>query len=142
MGPGVNFTLYKQKCFVKLFYACSLAMQFFEKRILVQKLLVMCWQNWLLQVSISKTFYTRLFHTKVFCAAFLQLQFDFVIFWCKNFSAKGMCKMLVKLSTGVKARQKKRNSERDREKELRRTMCVICVQGSISSTFQEQLLLT
>jgi len=31
-------------------------------------------------VSISSTFYEQLFCMKVFCAAFLQLQFGFVIF--------------------------------------------------------------
>jgi len=112
ISPFTN-SFFVQKCFVKLFYACSLAMQFFDKRILVQKPLVICCWNWL-QMSISTTFYVQCFHTKVFCAAFFQLQFGFVIFWCKIISAKGMCKMLVKLSTGVKERQKERKFERDR----------------------------
>ena len=38
--------------------------------------------------------------TKVFCAAFLYLQFVFVIFWPKENSKKAVCKMLMKLSTG------------------------------------------
>jgi len=38
------------------------------------------------------------FHTKVFLAAFLQLQFVFVIFWQKNIGAKDARKMLVKLT--------------------------------------------
>jgi len=46
-----------------------------------QKLLVKCWWNWH-QVSISPTFYEQLFCAKVFCKAFLLLQFGFVIF-CK-----------------------------------------------------------
>jgi len=37
----------------------------------------------LVQVSISSTFYACLFRTKVICAAFLLLQFGFVIFWQK-----------------------------------------------------------
>jgi hypothetical protein len=40
------------------------------------------------------------FCTKVFCAAFMCLQFGFVIFWQKNFGAKAAHKMLVKLTPG------------------------------------------
>jgi hypothetical protein len=43
----------------------------------------------------------RLFLIKVFCTAFLKLQFGFVIFWYKNIGAKAACKMLMKLTTGV-----------------------------------------
>jgi len=39
------------------------------------------------------------FFTKVFCAAFLYLQFGYVIFWLKNVGAKAVHKMLVKLTT-------------------------------------------
>jgi len=39
-------------------------------------------------------------HTKVLCTAFLYLQFDFVIFWQKNISAKATRKMLMKLTIG------------------------------------------
>jgi len=42
----------------------------------------------------------QLFCTKVLCAAFLQLQFGFVIFWRKYFGAKTACKMLMKLTKG------------------------------------------
>jgi hypothetical protein len=35
---------------------------------------------------------------KVFCAAFMCLQFGFVIFWGKDFGAKAAHKMLVKLT--------------------------------------------
>jgi hypothetical protein len=35
---------------------------------------------------------------KGFCAAFMWLQFGFVIFWQKNFGAKAARKMLVKLT--------------------------------------------
>jgi len=52
-------------------------------------------------VSISPTFYERHFHAKVLCAAFLYLQFGFVIFWQKNISAKTAPKMLMKLTTGL-----------------------------------------
>ncbi len=51
------------------------------------------------QVSISPIFYEQLFHTKVFCAAFMYLQFGFVIFWQNNF---GTHKMLVKLAPDIK----------------------------------------
>jgi hypothetical protein len=37
---------------------------------------------------------------KVFCAAFMCVQFGFVIFWRKDFGAKGAHKMLVKLTPG------------------------------------------
>jgi hypothetical protein len=37
---------------------------------------------------------------KVFCAAFMCLQFGFVIFGQKNFGAKAAHKMLVKLTPG------------------------------------------
>jgi hypothetical protein len=39
-------------------------------------------------VSISPIFYEQLFHMKVLCAAFMCLQFGFVIFWQKGFGAK------------------------------------------------------
>jgi hypothetical protein len=54
------------------------------------------------QVSISPIFYKQLFHTKVLCAAFMCLQFWFVIFWRKDFGAKATRKMLVKLTPGWK----------------------------------------
>ena len=54
-----------------------------------------------LQVSISPTFYEQLFCTKVFFAAFLYLQFGFVIFWQKEIGAKDVHKILVKLTTSV-----------------------------------------
>jgi len=41
-------------------------------------------------VSISATFYEQLFHTKVFCADMMCLQFGFVIFWRNNFGAKNL----------------------------------------------------
>jgi hypothetical protein len=51
-------------------------------------------------VSISPTFYKQLFFTKVSCAAFMCLQFGFVIFWQKDFGTKAAHKMLVKLAPG------------------------------------------
>jgi len=52
-------------------------------------------------VSILPIFYEQLFHTKVFCAAFMCLQFGFVNFWQKDFSTKAAHKMLVKFMPGV-----------------------------------------
>jgi hypothetical protein len=52
-------------------------------------------------VSISPIFYEQLFRAKVFCAAFMFLQFGFAIFWQKDFGAKAAHKMLVKLTPGV-----------------------------------------
>jgi hypothetical protein len=40
------------------------------------------------------------FLSKVFCTAFICLQFGFVIFWQKDFGAKAAHKMLVKLTPG------------------------------------------
>jgi hypothetical protein len=45
----------------------------------------------------SPIFYEQLFHMIVFLAAFMCLQFGFVIFWQKDFGAKAAHKMLVKL---------------------------------------------
>jgi len=53
------------------------------------------------QVSISSTFYIRLFHTKVLWAPFILLQIGFEFFWPKNIGAKAACKMLMKLNTCV-----------------------------------------
>jgi len=50
------------------------------------------------QVSISPTFYEQFFCTEVFWAAFLLLQFGFVIFWQKSIGTKAARKMLVKLT--------------------------------------------
>jgi hypothetical protein len=47
-----------------------------------------------MQVSISTILYEQLFCTKVFCAAFMCLQFGFVIFWQKDFGAKAAHKTL------------------------------------------------
>jgi hypothetical protein len=49
-------------------------------------------------VPISLIFDEQLFGMKVFCAAFMRLQFGFVIFWQKG--AKAAHKMLVKLTPG------------------------------------------
>jgi len=51
-------------------------------------------------VSISPIFYEQLLRTKVFCTAFLCLQFGFEIFWQKDFGVKAAHKMLVKLTPG------------------------------------------
>ncbi len=52
------------------------------------------------KVSISPIFCEQIFHMKVFCGAFMCLQFGFVNFWQKDFGAKAANKMLVKL-TGI-----------------------------------------
>jgi hypothetical protein len=52
-------------------------------------------------VSISSTFYARLFRTKVFGAAFLLSQFGFEIFWRQNIGEKFGPKMLMKLTQGI-----------------------------------------
>jgi len=55
-------------------------------------------------VSISPILYEQLFDMKVFCPAFLCLQFMFVIFWQKDFGAKVVHKMLVKLTPEITIR--------------------------------------
>ncbi len=56
----------------------------------------------MLQVSISPIFYEQFFRTIVFfCAAFMCLQFGFVIFCRQDFGAKATHKMLVKLTPGL-----------------------------------------
>jgi hypothetical protein len=52
-------------------------------------------------VSISPTFYARLFRTKVSREAFLYLDLRFVLFWRKNIGAKAARNMLVKLTRYV-----------------------------------------
>jgi hypothetical protein len=52
-------------------------------------------------VSISPIFYEQLFLKKVFCAAFMCLQFGCVIFWQKDFGTKAAHKMLVKFTPGA-----------------------------------------
>ncbi len=52
-------------------------------------------------VSISPMFYEQLFRMKVFCEAFMCLQFGFVIFWLKDFGAKAAHEILVKLTPSV-----------------------------------------
>jgi len=51
-------------------------------------------------MSILPIFYEQLFRMKVFCAAFMSLQFGVVIFWQKDFGTKAAHKMLVKLTPG------------------------------------------
>jgi hypothetical protein len=53
------------------------------------------------QLSISPIFYEQLFHTEVFCKAFMCLQFGFVFSWQNDFFAKAAHKMLVKLTPGI-----------------------------------------
>jgi hypothetical protein len=55
-------------------------------------------QRALVWLSISPIFYEQLFHTKILYAAFMSLQFGFLIFWRKDFGAKAAHKMLVKLT--------------------------------------------
>jgi hypothetical protein len=50
-------------------------------------------------VSISPIFFWELFCTKVFFAAFLCLQFGFVIFWQKDFGAKAAHKIFGEIDT-------------------------------------------
>jgi len=52
-------------------------------------------------VLISPTFYWQLLCAKVYCEAFIYLQFGFVIFRQKSDTKKAACKMLVKLTKVV-----------------------------------------
>jgi hypothetical protein len=51
-------------------------------------------------VAIAPIFYGQLFHTKVFCEAFMCFQFGFIIFWREDFGAIAAHKMSVKLLPG------------------------------------------
>jgi hypothetical protein len=53
----------------------------------------------------SPIFYEQLFNMKVFGAAFMCLQYGFVIFWQKDFGMKAVHKMLVKLTPGVNVKK-------------------------------------
>jgi hypothetical protein len=53
-------------------------------------------------VTISPTFYARLFHTKVFCKAVLYLHFRFELSCVQEYWRKYAYKMLVKLNKGHK----------------------------------------
>jgi hypothetical protein len=52
------------------------------------------------EVSISPTFYARLFRTKVLHKAFLYLNFRYELLWAKKYWHKCAYKMLVKLTRG------------------------------------------
>jgi hypothetical protein len=52
-------------------------------------------------VLISQYILSAAFLYESFCAAFMCLQFGFVIFWQKDFGAKSAHKMLVKLKPGI-----------------------------------------
>jgi hypothetical protein len=58
-------------------------------------------QRALVWLSILLIFYEQLFHTKVFCAAIMCLQFGFVILWQEAFGTKAALKTLVKLTPGI-----------------------------------------
>jgi len=83
------------KCFSKLFFSYSLALQFFGAKILAQKLLVKCWWNWLLGL-ISSTFYALLLRAHIPKAQKNTIKLS--VFFCALGSAckKAVCKMLVK----------------------------------------------
>ncbi len=54
---------------------------------------------WRPGVNFINILYGCLFHTKVFCAAFRQLHFGFVVFWRKYIGAKAARKMFMKLTS-------------------------------------------
>ncbi len=56
-------------------------------------------------MSISPIFYEQIFCMKVFCADFMCLPFGFVIFCQKDFGAKAVNKMLVKMTPKLAALQ-------------------------------------
>ncbi len=88
--PGVNFTNILWAAFAPKSFCQKITNPNFKHIKAVQRALV-----WL---SISPIFYEQLFHTKVLDAAFMCLQFGFLIFWRKDFGTKAAHKMLVKLT--------------------------------------------
>ena len=83
------------------------------------------------QVSILQTFYDHLFHTKVFCTAFMFSQFGFVLFWPEKIGTKTAHKMLVKLTTGIRLRSRLRASPR-RDSRVETISSQVFVSTSIS----------
>ncbi len=90
---GVNFTTILWAAFAPKSFCQKITNPTFKHIKVVQRVLV-----WL---SMSPIFYEQLFHTKVLYAAFMCLQFGFLIFWQKDFGAKAAHKMLVKLTPGL-----------------------------------------
>ncbi len=83
------------------------------------------------QVSISSTFYLSLICTTVFCEAFLQLQFGFVVFWRKNNGKKAACKMLMKLTTEQTFSGRKMREIKETSGFLKVTQHSLLLQGKI-----------
>ncbi len=61
-----------------------------------------CYYNAIHRVSISPTFYARLFRWKVLWESFLYIHFRLELFWRKNIGAKTAHRMSVKLTQGGK----------------------------------------
>ncbi len=89
---GVNFTNILWEAFAPKSFCQKIRNPNFKDIKVTQRALV-C-------LSISPIFYEQLFHTKVLYAAFMCLQFGFLIFWQKDFGAKAAHKM-VKLTPGL-----------------------------------------
>jgi len=52
-----------------------------------------------IRCQFHQQFMSSFFCMKFFCVAFMSLQFEFIIFWCKEIGTKAARKMLVKLTT-------------------------------------------
>jgi hypothetical protein len=92
---GVNFT--------NILWAAFAPKAFCHKITNPNCKLIKAAQRALVWLSILLIFYEQLFHTKVPCAAFMCLQFGFVILWQKAFGTKVAHKTLVKLTPGGSA---------------------------------------
>ncbi len=108
MPPGVNVTNILWAAFApktsrqKITNPNCKHLKAAEKNFHMKKLLLKYWWNWH-QVSIWQChqYFIRSFLVWMFfCAAFMCLQFGFVIFWQKDFGAKAALKILVKLTPG------------------------------------------
>jgi len=69
ISPTFYEKIFVQMNFARLFFTHTLALKFFGKIILVQKLVVKCWWNWQ-KVSISLTLYRLIFKQKYFAQLF------------------------------------------------------------------------
>ncbi len=89
-SPGVNFT--------NILWAAFAPKSFRQKIRNPNCKHIKAAQRTLVWLSNSLIFYEQFFHTKVLYAAYMCLQFGFLIFWRKDFGAKAAHKMLVKLT--------------------------------------------
>jgi len=99
--PGINFTNILQATFARSKRSQkrkNRLLCFWDSDGLKSACVVTCWWN-RPRCQFHQYFMSSFVCTKVFCTAFLCLQFGFIIFWRKNIGKKAACKRLVKYVT-------------------------------------------